>query len=793
MTRVPAKLRTFVVVLVSLVVIGGCATTSARSPSGASSERAPSPRALDRRWVAPGPDQPTGIAADRLGAIAVGRYGDVAAVDLDGRERWTQTYAHSGEQVLTAPAVGGDLAALALSPGRVVAVDRPSGAMRWSAAAHDPYAIDVADDGGSVAVVGYGGEVELLAGQDGATRWSATLAFGEAAYPSPVEVRKAAIVTGWADRGGMHVEAFDPATGQVLWQSVAPLFAGTPAVLSSSVVVAENTAIGGKRNVEGRVRRLDLRTGAEMWSRAVDGPFIPEVRAAVSHGVAIVLDRPGRMTGLDLDDGTVRWRVRTRREQYDAVPRPVGRAVAMLTYGTGLVALALRDGATVANDAPGPVQYRVTFPGSAAVGGRLYLVAGRSRGAGEIWMLSTSLAGSSDRSPSPDLRPEVARKAPTTLGPDSSLDSGSHTPARPRQRGHTQGRGRSSTTQWRAEVQPEGEPVAVVTMKQLLEAGVHFGHQTRRWNPKMKRFIFGERNGIYIIDLQQTLERIDTAYRFVRRTVEDGGTVLFVGTKKQSQEPIQRESQRCNMPYVNYRWLGGMLTNFQTVHARVGKLTEFDRMISSGEADQMIKKEGLKMRRERDKLERNLGGIRQAREDPERRLRDRHEEGAHRGDRGEPSRHPGDRGRRHELRPGRHRLRDPGQRRRDPLGEPDVPDHRGRGRRGPSAREEEGQGSRRAGRAEAGAEGVEPGGGQRRAPRSSRRPGTRPRVSRRSARSACSRPRTSRSPRRAAESAAKSAAASETKDEKVEAAAAVEAEVEGEQAAEAEVQESDRG
>jgi len=152
--------------------------------------------------------------------------------------------------------------------------------------------------------------------------------------------------------------------------------------------------------------------------------------------------------------------------------------------------------------------------------------------------------------------------------------------------------------------------VAVVTMKQLLEAGVHFGHQTRRWNPKMKRFIFGERNGIYILDLQQTLVRIDIAYRFVRKTVEDGGSVLFVGTKKQSQEPIQREAQRSNMPYVNYRWLGGMLTNFQTVHARVAKLTEFDRMISSGEADQMIKKEGLKLRRERDKLERNLGGIR---------------------------------------------------------------------------------------------------------------------------------------------------------------------------------------
>ena len=150
----------------------------------------------------------------------------------------------------------------------------------------------------------------------------------------------------------------------------------------------------------------------------------------------------------------------------------------------------------------------------------------------------------------------------------------------------------------------------VVTMKQLLEAGVHFGHQTRRWNPKMKRFIFGERNGIYIIDLQQTLERIDAAYRFVRRTVEDGGTVLFVGTKKQTQEPIQRQAERANSPYVNYRWLGGMLTNFQTVHARVSKLRELERLVETGETEQMIKKEGLKVKRELAKLERNLGGIR---------------------------------------------------------------------------------------------------------------------------------------------------------------------------------------
>jgi small subunit ribosomal protein S2 len=146
-------------------------------------------------------------------------------------------------------------------------------------------------------------------------------------------------------------------------------------------------------------------------------------------------------------------------------------------------------------------------------------------------------------------------------------------------------------------------------MKQLLEAGVHFGHQTRRWNPKMRRFIFGERNGIYIVDLHQTLDRIDGAYRFVRETVASGGTVLFVGTKKQAQEPIESAAQGCGMPYVNFRWLGGMLTNFQTVHSRVAKLRELQRQVDSGEVDLMSKKEGLKVRRDLAKLERNLGGI----------------------------------------------------------------------------------------------------------------------------------------------------------------------------------------
>jgi small subunit ribosomal protein S2 len=150
----------------------------------------------------------------------------------------------------------------------------------------------------------------------------------------------------------------------------------------------------------------------------------------------------------------------------------------------------------------------------------------------------------------------------------------------------------------------------VVTMRQLLEAGVHFGHQTRRWNPKMKRFIHGERNGIYIIDLEQTLGRIEVAYTFVRDLVADGGTILFVGTKKQAQDSVQGYAEKCGMPYINVRWLGGMLTNFETMHKRVGKMKEYQRMRDSGEFEAMPKKEALKLSRELEKLERNLGGIR---------------------------------------------------------------------------------------------------------------------------------------------------------------------------------------
>ena len=152
--------------------------------------------------------------------------------------------------------------------------------------------------------------------------------------------------------------------------------------------------------------------------------------------------------------------------------------------------------------------------------------------------------------------------------------------------------------------------MAVITMRQMLEAGAHFGHQTRRWNPKMKRFIFGERNGIYIIDLEQTLKRVETAYAFVRDLVADGGTVLFVGTKKQAQDPVRSYAEKCGMPYVSERWLGGMLTNFDTISKRVGKMLEYERMERSGEFEAMPKKEALLLSREMAKLQRNLGGLR---------------------------------------------------------------------------------------------------------------------------------------------------------------------------------------
>ena len=158
--------------------------------------------------------------------------------------------------------------------------------------------------------------------------------------------------------------------------------------------------------------------------------------------------------------------------------------------------------------------------------------------------------------------------------------------------------------------------MSVISMKQLLEAGVHFGHQTRRWNPKMSRFIFTERNGIYIIDLQKTVKKVEEAYKFVKEVAETGKPILFVGTKKQAQEAIKEEAERCGMYYVNERWLGGMLTNYKTIQTRIKKLRELERMEEEGVFEVLPKKEVIKLKALKEKLEKNLNGIKEMPELP---------------------------------------------------------------------------------------------------------------------------------------------------------------------------------
>ncbi len=159
--------------------------------------------------------------------------------------------------------------------------------------------------------------------------------------------------------------------------------------------------------------------------------------------------------------------------------------------------------------------------------------------------------------------------------------------------------------------------MSVISMKQLLEAGVHFGHQTRRWNPKMAEYIFTERNGIYIIDLQKTVKKVEEAYMFVRNIVAEGGTILFVGTKKQAQDSIKEEALRCEMHYVNVRWLGGMLTNFKTIKKSIQKLRNLEKMAEDGTFDSLTKKEVASIQKEISDLEKNLGGIKDMKDIPD--------------------------------------------------------------------------------------------------------------------------------------------------------------------------------
>jgi len=390
---------TLIAVLIAVLTLAACGTTEHttrpdfsestprdRTPSG----RTSSARMLDLRWVAPGPSNPEAIVADDRGAVAVGRYGDIVALDRRGQEQWTLAVAGEGEQTLRPLALSPDVAVVPVAPGRVLAVDRNRGEERWSTAIPDPAAVDVDPDHGSVvAVLTFKGLLFLLDSADGSARWSTQLAFGEQAGPVSVAVRSSRVVVAWGDVGGSHLRVFDADSGRALWSAVAPLFSGTPAVTADAVIVSENLEVVG-RHVSARILRLDLATGAQVWAHRLDGPFLPQLRVTVGHDIAAVVNVPGNLSALDLETGSLHWSRQTRRRQYAAAPTLVGGVIAMPTYGTGLVAIAAADGSGVRNDAPGPVQTRVTFEGSSAVGRRLYLVGDRSRGEGEVWMLSAS-------------------------------------------------------------------------------------------------------------------------------------------------------------------------------------------------------------------------------------------------------------------------------------------------------------------------------------------------------------------------------------------------------------------
>ncbi len=203
--------------------------------------------------------------------------------------------------------------------------------------------------------------------------------------------------------------------------------------------------------------------------------------------------------------------------------------------------------------------------------------------------------------------------------------------------------------------------LANITMKELLEAGVHFGHQTKRWNPKMKEYIFGERNGIYIIDLQKTLKMFKDASKYVQDLATEGRTVMFVGTKRQAQDAVAEEANRCGMPYINNRWLGGLLTNWVTVQKSVKRLQELDEMATDGRYDLLPKKEVIKLERERKHLQLNLAGIKTLRRLARCAVRDRFEQRADRGEGSAQAGNPGGRGGRYQLRSDGSGLCDPGQ------------------------------------------------------------------------------------------------------------------------------------
>jgi len=353
------------------------------------------PWGIDPEWSSPAPDEARVIAADGSGVIAVGRGGEVQSLDTNGRQQWVDEL---GRVTTIDPvAIDANLVVVPVNDEMFVALDRATGAPRWTHRAPRAHEASIGVDTSAhliVATITSTGRLEALEGATGAVRWSTVLPPDDDTFAQRSWITDARVVVAWGGASALHIRAFDATDGRLVWSRDSEKSGTLPTVAAHSLVFAENTVFIGKRRVIARLRSLDVATGTERWSHRVRGPFWPHFDTAADNNDVAVADEMGRVTLLDAATGRVRWHHATKRLQLEVSPRLFGGVVAITTYGTGLAALARVDGSSLANSRPGPVQYSVTIEASASAGDRLYLLVQGSEGRSQVWALGPLVASS---------------------------------------------------------------------------------------------------------------------------------------------------------------------------------------------------------------------------------------------------------------------------------------------------------------------------------------------------------------------------------------------------------------
>jgi outer membrane protein assembly factor BamB len=343
-------------------------------------------RSMDRVWRASAPDVPSGIVADRAGAVVRGP-GDIRATGPDGKEQWSASF---GDTARLGPlAVSKDLVVTSTDGERYLALSRVDGHQQWEHAAANAWAVAIDANAGHplVGTVSLDGVLEVLDGTTGIGRWSTHLRIVDHLGVVKLWLRRGRAIVAWNDAEASRIRAYDVENGQLVWADDRDSFSTLPAVSSRVVAFAVNDGRRNPRRLRGRVHGLDPTTGTELWARDVRGLFVPTLVGAASSRVVAVVDLKGTVTTMDARTGKLRWRKKTRLRQAEAQPRIVGAVITMTTYGTGLQVLDAHDGSAVANDEPGPVQTEATIVASAGAGRRLYVIVQIGRSRGELWML----------------------------------------------------------------------------------------------------------------------------------------------------------------------------------------------------------------------------------------------------------------------------------------------------------------------------------------------------------------------------------------------------------------------